>query len=651
MFVGISALPFLRLRARALEEEGKVTMQGESDQETAPQNNAPSNPFLSLLNGLGVFSSGVLGALFALTQTEKKAAEATLESMKAKIKEKEDAIVLLGKNFEIKLQNEQEERSKQIRRANEEQQSLMNQLNATNNTLTSLGNELHDQKLLTGELNEQIYSFQTSLMKSEETKKQLDEKLKEKLNEIEALQNRMALLSSEIQEKEDNILNFSSVLSEKDLVLRNLNSSYKQMEEELAEAKLTIGNCEDELLGNQKELKSKNLALDDLNERVSSLIVERDNYNRKLVTIQEQYSDLKKTSEQKVALDSTILQEREHQIQKLEDELHSALNEATGSRVIISDLTREKDELGKILEMELDNAKTLKQKLKATEEELAASRTESSDLAKQLKQSEKLCVELEAQVLGAQSEFAQARESLQRSLDESKLSSQLLASELTSTQELLKKSKDELQIVSSDLASATENRDSLQEELLHAREEAKNIAHDLKEEKKVIASLNKELQLLEKQILKDKELRKSLEEVLEEATKSLDEMNRKAFDLSGDLDMANSRISDLEQEKDKLYMSLSEQKNISQGARENMEDAHNLLMRFGTERETLEKRGKKLEEELMAAKGEILRLRSQINSTRMHVNDQHPPKGFGEGEGNAAVYVKKSGRRRKSNPE
>ena len=45
------------------------------------QGDSPSNPFLSLLNGLGIFGAGVLGALYALVQKEKKATDETLESV------------------------------------------------------------------------------------------------------------------------------------------------------------------------------------------------------------------------------------------------------------------------------------------------------------------------------------------------------------------------------------------------------------------------------------------------------------------------------------------------------------------------------------------------------------------------------------------
>lgn len=47
----------------------------------ALQRDAPPNPFLSLLNGLAVFGSGVFGALYALAHREKTATDAIIESV------------------------------------------------------------------------------------------------------------------------------------------------------------------------------------------------------------------------------------------------------------------------------------------------------------------------------------------------------------------------------------------------------------------------------------------------------------------------------------------------------------------------------------------------------------------------------------------
>ncbi|KAL6285764.1 hypothetical protein ACE6H2_010154 [Prunus campanulata] len=670
MLVGISVLPFLQLRANALEglatRERELKSPEESKKAEPSEINAPSNPVLSLLNGLGIFSSGILGALYGLARAEKKATDATVESIKTKLKEKEAAIISLEKNFDSKLLSEQKERSKQLTRAREEQKSLMDQLNSANSTIAGLGKELNGEKRLIEELKIQIDSLETNLSKAGEEKIALEENLKEKINSIEVLQGRINVLNLELKDREKNIQNLGSSLAEKDLELNDLKTTYQQTRDELANALSNVQKLKDELLKDQKELELKNTAVDQLNATVRSVTSEKNDLKRKFDAIQEENNNLKTSSGQKAASDAKLLGEKEEELKQLKERLELSLSDISRNKKIIADLTQEKENLTEMLDKQLNNEMDLKHELHITHEALGKSRNEASNLEIQLKQSKNLCTELEAEISGVQAEFAGVRESLQRSLDEATVSSDVFASELAAAKEFLKKTKEELQVVSHELASVAENRDSLQGELVDVYKKAERASNDLNEEKELVSSLKKELKALEKQISKDKESRKSLEIDLDEATKSLDEMNRNALLLSKDLERANSVISNLEDEKEVLYKSLTEQKNASKEARENMEDVHNLAMRLGEERDSLEKKARKLEEELASAKGEILRLRSQINSSKGLVNNQQPPKREteapvtvsarkrnpqapeGEAEAPVTVTAKKSGRRRKA---
>ncbi|KAG2722968.1 hypothetical protein I3843_02G129300 [Carya illinoinensis] len=681
LFVGLSILPLLQLTARALERVGtneSLLKKPEENQEAkqalqihAPPNlsdatlnplqrDAPPNPLqrdvppnnvLSLLNGLGIFSSGVLGALYALAQREKTAQNAEIESMKSQLKEKEAAIVSSERSFESKLLNEQEERTKQLRKVKVEQQSLLSQLNSANSTITGLGQELKREKRLIEELRFQIQSLETSISMARDDKKALEENLKERLYSITVLQERSNLLSLELKDKEENVRSLSSSLAEKELELNNLNFIYKQTKDELARAHSQIQELELEYLKTQKELESKNSTVDELNSRASSLTFDRDESKRKLDVIQEEYDDLRLSSEEKAALNAKLLGEKEEELQQLKQKLELAINEVSGNQAIISDLTQERDNLRKMLDIELKKVKHLKHELQSTKESLGKSTNEVSDLTNQLQQARELCTELKGEISRAQTQFVEVRESRQRALDEAKLSSEVLAGELTAVKECLTKKEEELQIASHELAGVVENRDSLQKELVDLYKKAETAANDLIEEKKVVSSLNKELQAWEKRILKEKEARKSLEKHLEEATKSLDEMNRKYLILSGELEKANSQISSLKDGKELLYKSLTEQKNISKEARENLEDAHNLVMRVGKERVRLEKRANKLEEGLASAKGEILRLKSQINSSKSLVNNQQQQPKQGEAEGTITVTPRRNSRRKKASSQ
>ncbi|KAL0463887.1 UNVERIFIED_CONTAM: MAR-binding filament-like protein 1-1 [Sesamum latifolium] len=394
-----------------------------------------------------------------------------------------------------------------------------------------------------------------------------------------------------------------------------------QAQEQLSSLNSEIQQLKDVLKEKEKELKLKNVALNNLKAELTSSLAERDESHKKLDVVLKEYDQFKSSAEKKAASDAKLLGEREEALRQLKEQLEVAKNDVNKSKVLISELTQEKENLTEMLNIELKNVKHLEQELKITQESLENSRSEASDLAKQLQESRLLCSELEDKVSRIQVEFSETRDSLEREVNEVKLGAEL---ELRSTKELLSKSNDELQIISQELAAKVQRCESLEKELDHTHRKAESAALALEAEKNVVASLNKELKVLETQISRDREARKSLEADLEDATKSLDEMNQETLKLSRELELASSRISSIEDEKEALYRSLDEQKQVSQEARENLEDAHNL--RLGNERDGLEKRGKKLEEELASAKGEILRLRSQMNASKNPAIDQHEPK-------------------------
>ncbi|KAI5660574.1 hypothetical protein M9H77_29367 [Catharanthus roseus] len=610
LFVGISVLPLLKLRAAdALESV------------TAGQ--ASKNSFLSLLNGLGIFGSGVLGALYALSRKEKATSEATIESLRNKLLEKETAIIAMDKKYESELINEKQIRNDQLRKAREEQQSLTSQLSSANDTVVRLGQELQKEKKLVEELKASIEGLQIDLMKAGEEKRELQDKLKEKNEAIGDLQERINMLSLEIKDKDDKLHHLGSELAEKEIELHKVSSTLQQLQEKIASLNSENEELKDKLRINGKEVELKDAKVADLNAQIGSLLVERDESNKKFDSIKEEYSDFKSSSLKKAAEDAKLLEDREHAIHQFKEQLESALSEVSKNKVLVADLTAERDDLRKMLDVEMQIVKKLEEKLHIAQETLEKSRNEATDLTNQLLQSKELCMELEAELSKVKSEFAEARESLQRKAEEAKRGAEVLAGELTSVKEQLKKKNDEAQTLANELSTVVQTRDDLQNELVDVYKKAESAVRDLQEEKILNASLNQELKSLETQTSKEREARKHVENDLEEATRSISEINRNALELTKELNLASAQISSLQEEKDALYKSLAEQKNVSLEARENLEDAHSLVLRLGEERQNLEKRGKKLEEELASAKGEILRLRSQINSSKTVVNDQH----------------------------
>ncbi|CAN4086785.1 unnamed protein product [Withania somnifera] len=637
LFVGFSVLPLLNLRATAVQDLS-VDSQGQLQKEETEQTiqGSAGNPFLSLLNGLGVVGSGVLGSLYALARNEKAVSDATVESMKNKLKDKEDAFVSMKKQFESELLNEREVRNNQIKQGGEEREALVQQLKSAN----------MEKKKSAEELKVEIKDLQNDLMRTKEDKKKLLEGLKEKLDLIQVLQEKISSLITGIKDKEVSLQSSTSKLAEKESEVDKLSSMYQQSQHQLINLTSEIKELKDEVQKRERELELKRVSQDNLNVQLNSLLLEKDESKKELHAIQMEYSEFKSNSEEKVVSVTKLLGEREKRLHQLEEQLDTTLGEVSKNKVLIADLTQEKENLRTMVDTELVNVNKLKQEIEVTQESLEKSRSEASDITVQLEQSRHLCSKFEAEVSKLQMELEETRTSLQGNMDEAKHSTELLASELTTTRELLKKTNEEMHTMSNELAAVSENRDSLRTELVDLYKKAERAANELKEEKNLVATLDKELKFLESQITREKELQNSLEEELEKATESLDEMNRNVLALAEELELANSRISGLEDEREVLQKSVSEQKQISQEARENLEDAHSLVMKLGKEHESLEKRAKKLEDEMAAAKGEILRLRSQINPLKAPVNNEERVE---DGEkAKATVSAKRTTRRRKT---
>ncbi|KAG5415967.1 hypothetical protein IGI04_003534 [Brassica rapa subsp. trilocularis] len=162
------------------------------------------------------------------------------------------------------------------------------------------------------------------------------------------------------------------------------------------------------------------------------------------------------------------------------------------------------------------------------------------------------------------------------------------------------------------------------------------------EEKRAEERRNSEV--LAKELAVEKDLLKKARDELEveEAVKSLDEMNKNTSTLTKELEKMNTHVSSLEDEKEVLQRTLEEANKASKKAKENMEGAYSFLMSLRKERGVIEKKVKKLEEDLGSAKGEILRMRSQPNSVKAENSTED------EEKSDDKVTAKKVVRRRKS---
>ncbi|CDY21894.1 BnaC01g35540D [Brassica napus] len=463
------------------------------------------HPQIYFLNGLGIFSAGVLAAL---ARKDTKTAQATIESVNNQLGDRERALVTKEKDFEARLQLQQEEWNKEREKAQEEQLSLINQLNSAKEVVTGLGRELSSEKILCEELRAQIESLQSSLSKAGEDGKSLETVLRDKLKLIEGLQDRISLLSLELKDKKGEAQRCTS-LAEKEAELKKLNSAYAQ----------TRGDLE----------------------------AEKKSYVQKLDDVTKEYTALQLISEFQSAADAEVISRKEEEIQQMKmldieltnvqnliHELEGAKETLQASRDSVSDLEKLLDESRalcskfesevSVFRGEFDEAK------ERYEEKLAEERGNSEVLARELAVEKDL--------------LKKARDELERlthELEESSVKNQNLQKELVEIYNTNKKLEEERKTV---LALEKEEK-AMEKQMLMDREARKSLETDLEE----AVSLEDEKEVLQRTLEEANKASKEAKESMEGAysflmslRKEREVLEKKVKKLEEDLGSAKGEI-------------------------------------------------------------------------------------------------------------
>lgn len=570
--------------------------------------------------------------------------------MSTSLSEKEAAKVSLEIDFKRRLERQQEEHRKQMGKLQQEEAFLSQQLASAKGTVAAIGVELKNEKRLAEDLRLQVDRLCSSLAQARAEKEALEAKHKENLEVIAGLEDRVSLLTLEIRDKEGAVEALRSTLCGRESELKDLTSAVEQTKLDLKAAVSALTQLKAEHLKAQEELASKKSQADELAAKVDSLLAERDDAVGKYQALQGEFDRWKLDFEDKLAADSELLSKKDEELRGLEENLAAALTEAKSSWALITDLTGERDSLRATLEEESGKLKTLRDELGAAQRALGDSKREAADLLKQLQGSERVNGELASEISRIQSESSEAQTLLSASLGEARSASKALSDELAATKGDLKKAQEDLTARSDELRAAARARDDLEKQLAEASVKAESAELELKREKEAVAALNRELEASARQREELSAARREMESDLEEATKSLDEVNKKLLSLSKELEDGDSLNAALRAEKEMLYESLLGQKNAAREAQENIEDAQNVITRLGAERERLEKKVKKFEEELAASKGEILRLRRQVSLEKPPVSSSELDNEAHEAEpaGAASIPKRSTSRRRKA---
>ncbi|KAG0465366.1 hypothetical protein HPP92_019530 [Vanilla planifolia] len=531
--------------------------------------------------------------------------------MKAQLSDKDTEAAFLRESFGTRLLQQQEEQDEQLRRLNEEEVSLSRQLTSTKDALAALDQQLQVERRLVEELKARRDQLEHSMRKAREEEKILEADCNEKEDRINVMQNKLNLLLSEINEKEKNIQNLKKLLIEKESECKNLNSNVEQAGAKLAAANSTIEQLKDTIFDARKELDTKSSVINDLHSKVKSLTEEKDVSNSKLYNLVKEYNDLISSTEKRDAFNSELLSKKDEQLHRLKEDLKLALSEIKSKQTMISELAKERDDVIASMEEEHNYTREAKNELQTNQELLATAMTERSEMSKELEEARTAYKE-------ALTKISKCKMSMSK--QEAQATSKVLSDELESAKEIIRLTENELNSASDELKAVIEERESSRKEFEDAYKLVETMSIDLKKKKQASWELEEELEVLRKQVMQDLEARKTLEVDLDNATRSLDEMNESNMLLSKELDYITSSSASLEAEKEMLYKYLAEQKYIAKEAQENIEDAHNLITRLGSEKENLERRFNRLVEEPAAAKGEILRLRRLISAGQESVN-------------------------------
>eukprot|EP01018_Ginkgo_biloba_P039299 Gb_07855 [translate_table: standard] len=588
------------------------TQRQNAKEEFLDQNESPGSIIFGVLNELGIIGSGVLGALYLLERKENAATESTLESVTAKLKEKEVAMTSLRENLEGKILEEKEKSLKQDKKTQEEQAFLSSELASARTAAMDLQKQLEIEKKLVQELEVQVPRLDTEITRVKKDNLTLEAELKEQQSRVRNIGDQVKMANANLQEKEKEIesLRFSLRKTEKESA--DFSAKSEQARKALLQAEAQIQELKQEMATAEKDLGLKKLSLKELSERLASSVAEREDTNEKLSMLHEELNQMKLSNDRDLASARQAIFAKQEEVKQLKEKLDIAFKEGKQNRRIIIGLQEENGSLKALLQDEKANVKHLNGELERSIESFETSRSKVATLSSELTASKQVQAQLEAEMTKLQKDKDAMCGALEERLHEEELSSSKLSNELDSVKKALDTSRNELLFLNKKLKDSMDSYENLKGKLSQVSKTAETTIAALNEEKKVVAALSRELEASERTLLEEKEDRRLLQRDFEEATKSVDDLRSCLMSLSEELEAAKSQINFLDTEKASLYESLKEQKRLSQEVQESAENAKSVLARTGKEKEAYLKRAKKLEVELSSAKGEILRLRKQI---------------------------------------
>lgn len=603
---------FKSQKSEFVDAVSSPTQQQNAISEFTEENKSQGSALFGLLNEIGIIGSGVVGALYMLERKDRVAAESIIEADAANLKEKEIAMASLREDLEGRIQLEQDKSQKREKRAQEEQVALSKELISAKEMAKGLQKQLEIERNMVQEMEAQVEMFKSEILRVQEDNETLKRDLEVSKRRLNELEEKVNLANINVQEKEKEADNLRFSLKEREKNIIEISFKAEQTRKLFLQAEVQIKELQQELDNAKNELCQKDLSLKELDEKLVLAVAEKEDSKEKLVMLHKELNQMKLTFDKDLVSSRQAFLAKQEEVNQLKEKLRIAYDENKRNKEIAARLQEKKFTLEALLEEKNTNLKNVNDELQRSVESLEVSRSQVAVFSSDLATSQQVKMNLESEITRLQNDRDAIRSALEERVHEEEETSRKLSSELGSVKKALDTSRNEILFLSKKFKDSTTSNENIKEELSKIHKTAETSFAALNEQKKMSAALSSKLEASERNLLEEKENNRMLQTDFEEATKSMEEMRNCIMSLSEELEIAKSKINNLEEERDSLYESLEKQNQLTKEVQEGAEHANKLLMRFEKEKDVYLKRAKKLEEEISSAKGEILRLRKQI---------------------------------------
>ncbi|KAH7420467.1 hypothetical protein KP509_13G008800 [Ceratopteris richardii] len=597
-----------RLIPAVTEPSSKEDAPQIQDKNITVQGAGGSVNFLGTLSWIG---SGVLGGMYWLERQAKESADMSLQNMTVELKAKEDAMNSLREQLEGDLSHAKELALQQSKKSKQEIEALMNDISSAKSIAETLERELTTEKLVSENLGKQIKSLQLVLEETQKQKETLESKIIEEENRGVQLEEDKKRINSELEKRLVERDTLRLALKEREKAFEDLESLLTVKLEALSQAESKIDELMKEVCSLKEKVSSSQNNVDYLEGELASANAHGQHLEQKLISMTEEFDSFKKASALEVASLQLELDSKDAEVNDLKHELDTTINHSNELKKTISNLHGEIDTLEKQINESNVVIKELQRDLEARFKEINTSKSQISCLEEDLRIAKENNRELQEKSSEAEKKAESKLNSLKETLEHEQTVVNKLSKELEKAKHDLGISKDEVSLRKHQLGELEGLQDKLKKDLNESESYVKSLETALENEKEISASNKRQLDSARKSITEAKDHIKLLRKDVAKAKSESERLMKEVKDLEIKLGTEVKKVTELEAEKKSLNLSLNEEREVTAKLKHKVEQMDSALGKLSRDRDSSLNRVKRLEGELAATKGEMLRLQKQ----------------------------------------